>query len=1531
MSSEAEVMQEEISPKTMKVLPEEATDGDGDDTASEHKQDDVIPIEETTEEGGGVAEEEMPAAPNSGTPVFGRRLQGPLLAKFSSWGKQANVNAKDFLSRQRPTWKPTTPVGGILASAMSAASTATTTTAAPMDAATLEEPSPPKASQQTAVARDVPSTSTSQGGEVMEISSISTPPKEAPPPPPPQSSPLLSSPPPPAPTAAEMETPPSFRRRTSTDSLDDDESSEVSSYFSSTYSSNYTGEDASIRTSFRWAASSVVDSMQTYRGRYNNQGSSGTPLSTPIPLVKTASTASTTSQTQRILQSRAGDHLSQLMEGLGSHEYIMLLGHGFLGVNLKATFLQNRGVYVDYLVPNGAAATSHIIQPGDALLRVGDTDVQRSTIYKVPKQIAAASRPVHLIFCTGLPPTHLYEIGHVDVAIALLHQWQEDRRHKEEVTPSRSNFRRMRGEETPPRSPLSSNAASDDGETSEEDAVLAADEEEETEEQVVALVHPTSFDSYDAEPRVGIAELPSIAEVLDAKEEGFFLPPPIPTVREACREDVARRCSDLRVNSGDVRAEATTLERGLQFALLEVIVDYRKRPFYERHIKTLKSTDADHFPPAALLVLLLELWEFGQFYTLMGENQRATAVHRIAHTYFVPTTDRQLGTLIPPLLDFHSIVGDSSLRQLEHVLKHQQPLTPVVWRDFLEAAIEGLARESFLEFIRSDECACMRGHLRHTAPFWNAPLPTVVQLLCDPQGEHGVHAQNFSVYLLAYLLCQTDNDGIGELVDPDSSENPRTRIEEAASGFCAAVFIKGAWLTAIRSGDTETILTRYQQLWDTYLSPSVGSLAMTSLSNQSSLSLTAVLEALQKVRQHADASESSQVVPLLVDDVVVNRVHELGNALLYDYARNSHPKFMVHKFHEWMCQEAAKLLSDSHLEGLHPIPRLPAGCIKRFLRKVEFPVGVSSHKPTQALLEQEAVPVLAADCAIVFGNSVGLDLGSLDMDESEDLRRYSCCSLLDDSSACDNPLLPEHIPPTLEAYATVPISKKRPLSDFVNSRWISRDGWEISLVNFMVPRADASGDGDGSLYGVSLVFQRLLTALTADETKLAEDIPTELVSEVTIGGTSPLSFHTEGGSLLRRIKVGCDNVAEFNSCLQERTWRQRISREVRANRSVAIVGVALVSQSNVILSMRETLSNVLMEFSGQPEGGTSPFLVCGSLVDVLGNFAHQDVDADVLPALLRSFLDRSALQWVDRPLRTQQLDFEKMAGEQMVNSLPPIAISMMFVTALLEQKMVITSTRRSLLLSTTTALKQLLLPLKWCHLLVPRVPANMAGDLLQYPAPFILGLPSDEPGIMELIRELPQDVTLVDLDVGRVILASSFEHASELGRSTSGASDVSTALRSQILYLSQSLGTVFGACIDAPLWSCDRPLLSCDKQPALIEKPFDRLKKACREFIEELLAGTSSCCYWIEEQFDTSEDSRRRPDPTVLFDEDHFFHLKNKRSQEPYDPLVGPKTSSRNLSLPLEDFDLIFDVFLRCQATSHYIGTRDKSEMVFST
>lgn len=51
-----------------------------------------------------------------------------------------------------------------------------------------------------------------------------------------------------------------------------------------------------------------------------------------------------------------------------------------LGVNLKQCLQPRNGVYVDFLVTDGAADKSQVVHVGDTLVRVNDTDVSQVKI-----------------------------------------------------------------------------------------------------------------------------------------------------------------------------------------------------------------------------------------------------------------------------------------------------------------------------------------------------------------------------------------------------------------------------------------------------------------------------------------------------------------------------------------------------------------------------------------------------------------------------------------------------------------------------------------------------------------------------------------------------------------------------------------------------------------------------------------------------------------------------------------------------------------------------------------------------------------------------------------------------------------------------------------------------------------------------------------------------------------------------------------------------------------------------------------------
>jgi hypothetical protein len=92
-----------------------------------------------------------------------------------------------------------------------------------------------------------------------------------------------------------------------------------------------------------------------------------------------------------------------------------------------------------------------------------------------------------------------------------------------------------------------------------------------------------------------------------------------------------------------------------------------------------------------------------------------------------------------------------------------------------------------------------------------------------------------------------------------------------------------------------------------------------------------------------------------------------------------------------------------------------------------------------------------------------------------------------------------------------------------------------------------------------------------------------------------------------------------------------------------------------------------------------------------------------------------------------------------------------------------------------------------------------------------------------------------------------------------------------------------------------------------------------------LSSGVAACCYWVEEAAQTYGTGG---EPTVLFDEDKFFEIKNHRANQTHKPLFLKETQAK-LALNLTNFDLVIESFLRCQSMSTYISSRPKPDMVY--
>lgn len=174
-------------------------------------------------------------------------------------------------------------------------------------------------------------------------------------------------------------------------------------------------------------------------------------------------------------------------------------------------------------------------------------------------------------------------------------------------------------------------------------------------------------------------------------------------------------------------------------------------------------------------------------------------------------------------------------------------------------------------------------------------------------------------------------------------------------------------------------------------------------------------------------------------------------------------------------------------------------------------------------------------------------------------------------------------------------------------------------------------------------------------------------------------------------------------------------------------------------------------------------------------------------------------------------------------------------------QVVFSSSRRGVLTAASFGMMQLMKPLKWAHLQVPLVPVSMMNELIHYPAPFVLGCPTDDKESVSILNALPSDVTLIDLDVGRVILASDFANDASKSADEGSGEVIAGALRSQILFLAESLGGAFGVAMYRNSWCADSPFQAMpkniDSHPMEGADIFSEVLKISSSFVSELLSG----------------------------------------------------------------------------------------------
>ena len=195
-----------------------------------------------------------------------------------------------------------------------------------------------------------------------------------------------------------------------------------------------------------------------------------------------------------------------------------------------------------------------------------------------------------------------------------------------------------------------------------------------------------------------------------------------------------------------------------------------------------------------------------------------------------------------------------------------------------------------------------------------------------------------------------------------------------------------------------------------------------------------------------------------------------------------------------------------------------------------------------------------------------------------------------------------------------------------------------------------------------------------------------------------------------------------------------------------------------------------------------------------------------------------------------------MFMEMMLESLSGKTLVDFFHCALLERKILMISKSYTLLTATASAIKQLLDPLAWSHVLIPVLPREMI-ETLECPSPFIIGIHSS----YAFKRDFPfvLDLVVLDLDSGTLTMQQANaemlddnDEADELYAAVNAAIQAPPSQdETQLLQDLKDALCVTSSAADSVAWP-----------PLARQRPALSVKRLFRDYVSDLLEGVESFC-----------------------------------------------------------------------------------------
>jgi len=718
--------------------------------------------------------------------------------------------------------------------------------------------------------------------------------------------------------------------------------------------------------------------FNAFAKRSNRILSNATKGSSPTPRP-----SGTRSQTSLILNSSAGTHMQKVLSQLKEGEYVMFLGPGFMGVNLKQSFQRHHGVYVDYIVPNGSADKSGVVSVGDSLLKVGHTDVTHGTIRNVPSIIAQADRPVIIVLQRDFKITG----GPMDIAIGKVLQVQEEARggttggkllshlpvSAEKAEETKNSEAEIPNEQETPKHSEKKESSEEEKKTNGDDVPSLSDSPAVNTPKTKSTIDGATLPENNPEtPKSGSSNKSSTSVKTHSyhrqNSNRNHLPSPTKEVKDSLIAYANKRNNEM--SSFAALSRATKEDKEFQDIIVAAFhsccVDSRCLSFlasyfsgedsydyYSESNGVINNTSSDtntlspkssNAPPTSSirLMLYLEILSFEEMFEVTPAHRRRDNARRIAHKFLVPsllpensnpsTPNAPISeSYSPPMFDLRSALPASFLHQVAKTISDESiPIAIDVFDKCKSEIRDSLCGNRFANFLISNECARMRAYLRGTNHYRHIPIED----LWSGLKESDVNASNYFLYVILHFVCWNDENSDAVA----ASQNERGK---PIAGICAALFLQKELFKCIESGkeEKEELFAAYENFWEIFLCPHAGMLDSISHSNECQEALDYARAVVMK------AAAQPYLVKALIDKEIVSSLTRLSEELLYDFAINLIPKFKQSAAHELFCHEL-----QSHQKDIYDgIPNFPNGCIKRLVRKSHFPASVSSHKPQRGI------------------------------------------------------------------------------------------------------------------------------------------------------------------------------------------------------------------------------------------------------------------------------------------------------------------------------------------------------------------------------------------------------------------------------------------------------------------------------------------------------------------------------------------------------------------------------------------------------